>query len=195
MYLIVQIVFVEMILIILFLLPRINVEIAGALLKNACYVRDYDYVLEVLNLCKVHGVKLSPQFVDCVYKFDGQSYSRSHHQNPTEHDRKEFYRFSRKFKQWLKDMNLKGLDQEAAIKQVKEHPWKQFKEAQLDGEEPLKNTRKQKWEKKKHFIHKLTITRLENRGQPTQPQAKEKKLKSADETKALAEKCDDEVKE
>lgn len=64
-------------------------------------------------------------------------------------------------------MNLHGLDKEAAIKAVGEHPWKQFKEAQPGGEESAKNTRIQTYKKKKHSIRKLTKTRVEKGGEPT----------------------------
>lgn len=153
-----------------FFIFRINIEILGAMLKNACYLKDYDYVLEVLHACQTNKLKPSPKFIDIVYTFNKITFQTI--RNPkmtTKHDKNEVFRFSREFKKWQKDMNLDGLDKEAAIKATTEHPWKQFKEAQPDGEETTKNLKKRLSSKKKHSIRKLTKTRVEKCGQPTPP--------------------------
>lgn len=139
------------------------------MLKNASHLKDYDYVLEVLHVCKTRNLKPSPKFLDIVYTFNENAFHRIKSKNWSKHERNEFFRFSREFKNWQKDMHLDGLDKQNAIKAVKENPWKQFKETQPDGEEPAKNTRIQRFSKAKHSIRKLTNTRLENGGAPTPP--------------------------
>lgn len=72
----------------------------------------------------------------------------------------EFETFLAKFKKWKKAVNLGGVNIEEAIKAARENPWKQFKERQTEGAEPLKNSRKTLMKKNKHKLHKLTESRL-----------------------------------
>lgn len=81
-------------------------------------------------------------------------------------------------------MHLHGLDMEAAIKSVTEHPWKQFKEVQAEGEELIKTRQKQKFVKKRHSIHKLTNVRLENGGKATPPAVSNEKSIKENQTSA-----------
>lgn len=154
------------------------------MLKKACYMKDYDYVLEVLHICKTNHLKPSPRFLDIVYTFNENAFRYLSSRKLSKHDRNEFFRFSREFREWQKEMNLQDMDKESAIKAVKEHPWKQFKEAQPDGEEDIKNTRKQTFKKKRHSIHKLTDVRLEKGGVRTPPPINTKKWKKVNETDA-----------
>lgn len=118
-----------------------------------------------------------------VYTFNGNAFRNLSNEKC---DRDAFYRFSRDFRRWQKDMNLEGLKKLDAMKSVKENPWKQFKEAQPAGEEEAKNTRKQKLYKKRKGVQKLTRLRLENDGKPTPTVKKKKSIKKNDASASIS---------
>lgn len=168
--------------------------IIGAMMHHAVHLKNYDYVLEVLHICKMNGLKPSPRFLEYVYKFNKQAFRNSIHKKGSKHDRNEFFRFSREFRKWLKDMDLPDLNMDEALKSAKEHPWKQFKEAQPDGLEPAKNTRIQSRKKRRNSIGKLTMTRIEKGGKYTPPPESKKKPKKEDQ-KATLESTSDSIED
>lgn len=159
----------------LFRYSRIDINILGAMLTNACSFADYDYVLEVLHISRMYNLKPSPRFLDIVYTFNDNAFRKINNTNLTKHDRNEFFRFSREFQQWQKDMNLKGLKKEAAIKFVKEKIQKQFREAHPKGRGRVKNTIKREFDRKKQSIHELKRASQENAGKPLSPRTEKRK--------------------
>lgn len=48
---------------------RLNAQILGALLHQACYNTDFPYVLKVMELCVIEEVKPNKKFMDELEKF------------------------------------------------------------------------------------------------------------------------------
>lgn len=136
--------------------------ILGAMLRNACFLKNYDYVLEILHTVKGAELQPSSKFLQIVYEFNGKQFRSLQGRTCTQRDRNEYFRFSREFKQWKKDMAIEE-GKEAMEKKIKTadgHPWKQFKEPRPTGVENVKNVHKFKKPKTKHRLYKLTENRL-----------------------------------
>lgn len=150
-----------------------NIEILGAMLKCACVAQQINYVIEILHISKTEQIRPSAKFLEILDDFNTIAFRNIQDKNKvSRQERNEYYKFYRELGNWQKAMEL-DTDLKKAIKQVREHPWKQFKERQADGIEPLKNKRKRAFKKTKHAIYKLTDGRLERGGKPI-PQTDEK---------------------
>lgn len=138
-----------------------NMIILGSMLKNACYLKNYDYVLEILHIAQREGLKPSAKFLQIIDNFNRIRFLTLRGKI-SKHDQNEYFRFSREYKKWQKDMNIQDSKEgmEKAIKSADEHPWKQFKEKQPKGIEHIKNVKKFRRSKTKHKLYKLTGNRL-----------------------------------
>lgn len=138
---------------------RLNIEILGALLKNATFVKDYDYVIGVLEYAMNENVRPSPKFYEVLSTFK-YYHSKSRKLDEQEEHRRKYNQFYAVYKKWSKQMGLEGLTKEEAIKLLDTHPWRQLKEAEGDGIELLKNERTRRFWKKQHTLKKLTPNHL-----------------------------------
>lgn len=122
-------------------------------------------------------MKPSPRFLDIIYTFNDNAFRKLNNTNLEKRDRNEFFRFSREFRQWQKDMNLEGLKKQAAIELVKENTQKQLRQAHTNGEGEGrgKDKIKRKFDKKKKSIHELKPVSQENAGKPTSPRTEKRK--------------------
>lgn len=138
--------------------------ILGSMLKNACYLRNYDYALEILHNVEKENLKLSGKFLKIIDEFNRVQFLSLRSKKCTKRDQNEYFRFSREYKHWKKNMQIEdGVDgMKKAIKLADVHPWKQFKEQQSDGIENVKNIKKFRKSKTKHKLYKLTGNRLKN---------------------------------
>lgn len=124
-------------------------------MKNAAYLKDYDYVIDVLEYAMVENVRPSTKFYEILSSFK-YFYSKSRKQEPNEEEHTKYNAFFAVYKKWTKQMGLQGLTKEEAIKLLDVHPWKQLKEPEGDGIEALKNERTRRFWKKQHTLKKLT---------------------------------------
>lgn len=138
-----------------------NIEILGALLKNANYVKDYDYVIDVLEYAINENVRPSVKFYEILISFK-YFYSKSRKQEPNDEEHTKYNAFYAVYKKWTKQMGLQGLTKEEAIKLLNVHPWKQLLEEEGDGIEILKNERTRRYWKKQHTLKKLTPKHLKH---------------------------------
>lgn len=133
---------------------RANIEILGALLKNACYSKNYDYVIAILITTINEEVKPSEKFVQILSDFKKSRYNKLQ-KNPDEQEQIEFNHFYKTYLRWKQEMGFSGPFKDF-VKTLREHPWKQFQEPQEEGIEHSKNSYIRHLWKKRHVIQKVT---------------------------------------
>lgn len=133
------------------------------MIQNACYIKDYNFVIELMHICKREGLQPSEQFLGILDNFNNKSYQFVK-TNPylKRFQRNDFFKFSREYKNWMRHMGLHGLPKDEVNRKLREHPWKQFKEEQTKGVEGIKNPRKWNKRKNRHYLRKLTEPKLQN---------------------------------
>lgn len=139
---------------------RLNNEILGALMRNAAYIKDFDYAIDVLNYAMDENIKPSFKFTEIVSKFSAYQY-RTVQENNNAQDLERFHRFYKVYKEWKTQMELNGLTTEEISKRLNVHPWKQLKEGEQLGIEMVKNQKTRRYWKKQHLLKKLKPSRLE----------------------------------
>lgn len=137
-----------------------NIEILGALLKNATYVKDYDFVMDILFYATEENIKPSPRFIEILSKFKNASFHSLQSEQNSDAQIK-YNRFYAAYKKWKEQMALDGLSRDEATKLVNVHPWKQLKESEGDGIEMVKNKKTRRYWKVQHALVKLTPDRLD----------------------------------
>lgn len=142
---------------------RLNIEILGALMRIAIYVKDYDYIIDVLNYAMDENIKPSSKFAEMLRKFKSLRYNALQ-QKPNEAEQLNFNRFYACYKKWKQQMGLDGLMADDVSKLLNVHPWKQIKEGDIDGLEPVKNKRTRRIWKIQHSLKKLSPNKLEHLG-------------------------------
>lgn len=141
-------------------MQRLNNEILGALLKNASFTNDFEYVIDLLKYAMEENLKPSAKFMQILGNFKNKQYHlmQKNTNNPVMYKYNAFYAF---YKQWKKQMGLLGLSSDETIKLLNEHPWYQFKETEGDGIEIVKNKKTRRMWKQQHALIKLTPQRIE----------------------------------
>lgn len=138
---------------------RINIEILGALLGNATFIFDYDYVIDVLDYAINEQLRPSSKFYQIVSLFNYECMKKLK-STPNEEEQRKFNAFVAIYKNWKKQFGLNGVQHEEIMKLLEVHPWKQLKEAEGDGIEMLKNERTRRLWKRQHALKVLTPNRL-----------------------------------
>ncbi|KAF7273413.1 hypothetical protein GWI33_013878 [Rhynchophorus ferrugineus] len=102
----------------------LNVVILGAMLKQACYHRQYDYIFEVMELCLKQSVPANKQLLDNLDQFKkwGKAQLEAHTFNKRE--AAMFTIFLKRHKTWLTEVHI---DDTEDI-----HPWQQFRQNSTD---------------------------------------------------------------
>lgn len=129
-------------------------------MKNAAYIKDSDYAIDVLKYAMAENIKPSFKFTEIVSKFSVSQY-RTVQENKNAQDLERFHRFYKVYKEWKTQMELNGLTTEEISKQLNVHPWKQLKEGEQLGIEMVKNQKTRRYWKKQHLLKKLKPSRLE----------------------------------
>lgn len=142
----------------IYLFSRVNIEILGALLKNACYAKDYAYVIDILTITIEENIQPSEKFLQIISNFKRSRYNALQNK-PNADEQVEFNQFYRTYLKFKEAIGFTG-SYDDFVKTLREHPWKQFKESQVDGAEILKNSYIQRLWKKRHVIQKVTPARL-----------------------------------
>lgn len=148
---------------------RLNNEILGALLKNASFIKDYEYVIDVLKYAMNEDIKPSSKFNEILSKFKNSRF-HSLQSNDDDQEQIKYNAFYTVYKKWQEQMGLDGLkSRDEATKLLRVHPWKQLKEGEGEGIEPVKNMKTRRYWKVQHALVKLTPARFDRlQGQNTE---------------------------
>ncbi|CRL06978.1 CLUMA_CG020011, isoform A [Clunio marinus] len=142
---------------------KMNIQILGAMLKTACIKKNFDYVIDVLDIIKDLNLKPSERIIDCLdalikvcNKFRKKDWTVA-----SKEFRKDFGTFKQKLEKWKVDVGLRDLELSEAKKILKDAPWEQFQSVQADGFEDVKSLKQQKMQKYKRFIGKIKNLKVE----------------------------------
>lgn len=136
---------------------RINMPIAGAMLRQGCSKLNFPYVLEILKIVKHYRLRPDEKFLTHIENFEitCKKLIRSRKQFTDKDFRHDFNNFQQNVANWKEEMGLDNLTTKEACKKVKDHPWQQFQEPQATGFEIAKHQEMKKMKKKFHNIRKL----------------------------------------
>lgn len=137
-----------------------NNEILGALLKNAAYIKDYDYVIDVLEYTMNENIKPSLKFTQILSTFKNNRYHSLQKQDDDE-ELLKYNAFYKVYKNWKSQMELTGLSGDEVTKLLHIHPWGQLKEAEGKGIEGVKNIKTRRLWKRQRVLKKLNPTHIE----------------------------------
>ncbi|XP_018322813.1 pentatricopeptide repeat-containing protein 1, mitochondrial [Agrilus planipennis] len=103
---------------------RLNIQILGAMLHQACHHNDFQYVLELMEICVRDNIKPSGKFMEKLVEFKKKNKKISNDKSNPVSDSESFKKgwkiFKMRYKSWLKEVTF---DSEDEI-----HPWQQFRE-------------------------------------------------------------------
>lgn len=136
---------------------KMNIQILGAMLKSGCIKKNFEYVMEILNIIQEFRLKPSDKMLEVLESFIkicNKSKKRDVKDTPKDF-RHEFNTFKQKLEKWKHEMGIKSVEFAEARKILKEAPWEQFQSTQADGFENLKGQRLQKISKLKRYIGKI----------------------------------------
>uniref|UniRef100_A0A1B6FRY6 PROP1-like PPR domain-containing protein n=1 Tax=Cuerna arida TaxID=1464854 RepID=A0A1B6FRY6_9HEMI len=120
---------------------RPNVEILGTLLKNACYLRDCAFVMEVMKILKKEDLKPNEQFLkhlENFFRFASKVMSDQKTDDSGKLNQNDFFKFREYYKSWRQKI----------VTETPPHPWSQFQEVKPEPEDTeLLNLGKVKYRK------------------------------------------------
>lgn len=129
-------------------------------MKNATFINDYDYAIDILNYAIAEDVKPSHRFNEILTKFkNGRYYTLQKQSN--EDELSKYNAFYRVYKNWKSQMQLAGLSADEVSKLLHVHPWRQLKEGEGTGIEDVKNVNTRRLWKRQSVLKKLNPTRIE----------------------------------
>jgi pentatricopeptide repeat domain-containing protein 1 len=136
---------------------KMNVQILGAMLKSGCVQKNFDYIIEILNIIKELRLKPSPKMLEVLEIFlkSCNKQRKRGLEHATKDFRNEFNTFKQKLEKWKHEVGIKDLELEEAKKVLKDAPWEQFQSVQADGFEDAKGLKQQKLKKLKRYIGKI----------------------------------------
>ncbi|XP_055325071.1 pentatricopeptide repeat-containing protein 1, mitochondrial-like [Sitodiplosis mosellana] len=139
---------------------RLNNEILGALLKNATFIKDYDYVNDVLEYAMIENIKPSLRFTEILGTFKNGRYYKLQN-NDNNEELAKYNAFYKVYKKWKSQMELTGLSTDEVKKLLYVHPWGQLKEAEGEGIEDVKNINTRRLWKRQRVLKKLNSSCIE----------------------------------
>lgn len=134
---------------------KMNMPILGAMVKQGCCTRDFNYIMDILGIIKRFKMKPSEQLMETLDRFIvGINATKKKEQTKIPPNfRKNVKKFKEDFQKWKEDMGIGNLTEPEDVKRaLKEKPWDQFKEAQAEGFEDAKNQKTQMRRKVTHHI-------------------------------------------
>ncbi|XP_044270574.1 pentatricopeptide repeat-containing protein 1, mitochondrial [Tribolium madens] len=103
---------------------RLNTEILGAMLHQACYHRNFPYVLEIMEISLRENVKPNKKFMECLHDFKKKckdiSNDKENKLSQSAPFQKGFRIFQMRYKTWLDQVEV---DDSEDV-----HPWAQFRD-------------------------------------------------------------------
>lgn len=134
----------------------VNIEILGAMFRQGCVTKNYEYIEEILDIIRAYKVRPSVLFLKNLFYFRSELGHLTRKGIDSASDgkieyteRKRIKKFRAKLYDWLDFWGIRGLSLQEAVKKYESHPYKQFKEPAGDGVEPEKNSLRRNYKKKK----------------------------------------------
>ena len=136
---------------------KLNIQIVGAMLKTGCVTKNFNYVIDMLNLMSEWKIKPSERMLETLTIFikTCNREKKKDNQKLPKNFRDDYNTFKMKFENWKSRNGLKDLELDEAKKLLKEAPWEQFQSVQADGYEDRKGTQKEKLKKLKRYVGKV----------------------------------------
>lgn len=134
---------------------KMNMPILGAMVKQGCCTRDYEYIMDILEIVKKFKLKPNDQMIETLDRFvvGCNAAKKKDNKNLPPNFRKHVKIFKERLQKWKEDMGIGHLPETEDVKKVlKEKPWAQFQEAQATGYEEPKNQKMQMKKKVQHHI-------------------------------------------
>ncbi|XP_067645278.1 pentatricopeptide repeat-containing protein 1, mitochondrial [Eurosta solidaginis] len=144
---------------------RMNTQILGAMLRQGAANRNFPYIIEIMQISLDENIKPNEMFLTHLHKFYdncARSIDARHPSTKTKSFKNGHAKFCDKLRTYYEEQGLSGLKLEDAIKKIRQHPDKQFKEEDIDGIEPVKNEALSKKQKIRKYIKKIKIENLRN---------------------------------
>ena len=136
---------------------KMNIQILGAMLKSGCVNKNFDYIIEILNIIKDLQLKPNDRILESLNIFitSCNKYKKRDVKVTTREFRNNFNTFKQRFEIWKEAVGIKNLELEEAKRILKDAPWAQFQSTQADGYEDPKAVKQQKLKKLKRYIGKI----------------------------------------
>ncbi|KAF5304083.1 hypothetical protein FQA39_LY01868 [Lamprigera yunnana] len=103
---------------------RINIEILGAMLTQACHHNNFRYVLYLMEMCIREGIDPSPKFMQNLQEFKKKCKSITNDKNNPLHKSTSFLKHYKQFKaqytEWC---------DEVKVAEEEVHPWQQYRQS------------------------------------------------------------------
>lgn len=136
---------------------KMNMPILGAMIRNACIAKNFEYVKDLLIIVRKFELKPSVQLMETLETFI--KICNAEKKKDLKHQPKNFRENVKKFKEfyekWKTDIGLGKTEKIEDIRDVLEDkPWEQFQEAQAEGYENPKN---QVMQMKKKYLHHIKM--------------------------------------
>uniref|UniRef100_A0A1Y1K6Z0 Pentacotripeptide-repeat region of PRORP domain-containing protein n=1 Tax=Photinus pyralis TaxID=7054 RepID=A0A1Y1K6Z0_PHOPY len=102
---------------------RMNIEILGAMLTQACYHNNFKYILFLMETCLSEGIQPSTKFMQKLEEFRKKSkYISNDKENPLSKSttfQKGYKMFKGRYKEWC---------DEITVEEEQVHPWQQYRQ-------------------------------------------------------------------
>lgn len=144
---------------------RMNIQILGAMLRQGTGNRNFPYVIEILQISLDENIKPNDVFLKHLHNFYdrcARSIDERHPSTKSKSFRRGHEKFCAKLRLYYEEQGIAGLKLEDAIKKIREHPYQQYKDDDIEGVEPLKNQKLSKKQKVRKYIKKIKIENLRN---------------------------------
>lgn len=130
---------------------KMNIQILGAMLKSGCVKKNFDYIIEVLNIIKDLGLKPNERILESLNIFvkSCNKYKKQDKDTTVKDFRHNFNIFKQRLDRWKDEVGIKELEWEQAKKLLKDAPWEQFQQPQATGYEEPKGLKQQQLKKLK----------------------------------------------
>lgn len=139
---------------------RMNIQILGAMLRQGCAQKNFNYVIEILKICRDERIQPNEVFVNHILNFHSYCLNVSKHKHQNVASRKfnvDFNHFNNILDNWKEEQGIKGLSVEEATKKFKQNPWKQFKTNKTEGFEDEKNQKLRHKSKTTRYIKRVNV--------------------------------------
>lgn len=136
---------------------RMNMPILGAMLKQGCCTKNFEYIMDILNIMKKFQMQPNDRIMETLNIFiRGCNFlKKKDNKNLPYNFRKNVRVFKEHFEKWKTDMGLNKTETEQEKNVKKERPWDQFEEAQADGYEDPKCQKLQRKQKLRRFVSRI----------------------------------------
>lgn len=136
---------------------KMNMPILGAMIKQGCCTRDFEYILDILDIIWKFKMKPSEQLMETLDRFVVScNYNKKKDQKDLPKNFRQHVRtFKEELQKWKDLIGIGGFKSTEDVKKVlREKPWNQFQEPQASGYEERKN---QKYQMKKKVQHHIKL--------------------------------------